>query len=144
MTAKELTGPMWALLQDADTPIRPELYHPARRALEEIEQALAAARTPPGLEATVKTLWLKIKPGKAAQSVRAGIAHTIEGDAELPDYVWDLVDIAAAIARAEGFAAAREMAACVAQRLIDEEVDESSYACDIPDLIRALAERRKI
>lgn len=54
------------------------------------------------IAAMVKTIWLKVKPSVEAQRIRAALS--VEFDSPhykhwvsdfLPDYVWDLVDIAA-------------------------------------------------
>jgi hypothetical protein len=54
------------------------------------------------LEALIKPIWLKAKPSREAQAIRAALSVEFDdpkfpqwaSDA-IPDYVWDLVDIAA-------------------------------------------------
>jgi hypothetical protein len=62
-------------------------------------------KTPPTdeeLEALIKPLWLAEKPGTEAQDIRARLSNDFNDPAYnqwvsdfIPDYVWDLVDIAA-------------------------------------------------
>lgn len=70
--------------------------------------------TPPTLEAIACQLWEAAKPGREAQAIRSAISLSF-GDADLPEYVWDLLDVAAQRARAE----ALEEAVQIAQRYID-------------------------
>lgn len=64
-------------------------------------------------EATIKPIWLKTKPGRIAQTIRSSLS--VEFDAPqfkqwmsdfCPDYVWDLIDIAAQRGIETGYAAA--------------------------------------
>jgi hypothetical protein len=43
----------------------------------------------------IKPLWLETKPGHTAQAIRARISMFHPALDDLPDYVWDLVDVAA-------------------------------------------------
>ena len=70
---------------------------------EEISLALAAAREAERqkqkeiderIERTVKNLWLKEKPCLDAQRIRSAVSM-VDRDDLAPEYVWDLLDIAA-------------------------------------------------
>ena len=52
----------------------------------------------------VSKLWLEVKPSREAQAIRAKLSTSIDStkakdqwlaDCVVPDYVWDLIDIAA-------------------------------------------------
>lgn len=54
------------------------------------------------LEALIKPVWIKTKPSRAAQEIRSSISTSFDNGKYpqwisdyIPDYVWDLVDIAA-------------------------------------------------
>lgn len=54
------------------------------------------------LEALIKPIWLKAKPSRDAQAIRAALSVEFDDPKfsqwpsdTIPDYVWDLVDIAA-------------------------------------------------
>jgi hypothetical protein len=72
-------------------------------------QGTSGAPTDEELAALIKPLWLKEKPSGDAQAIRGAISTAVDGSKYLqwaleyvPDYVWDLIDIAAqrGIARA--------------------------------------------
>jgi hypothetical protein len=54
------------------------------------------------LEALIKPVWLAAKPSREAQSIRGTLSNAFDdprcpswASDQIPDYVWDLVDIAA-------------------------------------------------
>ena len=56
------------------------------------------------LQSQVSKLWLEVKPSKEAQVIRSKLSIAIDSpkakdgwlaDCVVPDYVWDLIDIAA-------------------------------------------------
>lgn len=65
-------------------------------------QTTRVAPTEEELEALIKPLWLATKPSREAQCIRATLSNAVD-DARfpqwaldyVPDYVWDLIDIAA-------------------------------------------------
>ena len=53
------------------------------------------------IERNIDKLWLRVKPGLAAQSIRANLARTPElmnVEDDMPDWVWGLIDIGAQMA----------------------------------------------
>lgn len=68
------------------------------------------------LETLIKPIWLKVKPSREAQAIRASLSVEFDdpqyqqwvSDA-IPDYVWNLVDIAAQRGKDEGRKEEREL-----------------------------------
>ena len=53
------------------------------------------------IERSIKKLWLRVKPGPEAQSIRANLStapELLNVEDDMPDWVWDLIDVGAQMA----------------------------------------------
>jgi hypothetical protein len=71
---------------------------------------MAEPPTDEELRALIKPVWLAAKPSREAQGIRAALSCDFDDPRYeswvsdfIPDYVWDLVDIAAERARQQGY-----------------------------------------